>query len=157
MHSSTVLLFPSPINWHLHRCTAFCISPHWHFCSCNLPITHSHLFMGPLSVTMHVRAFTCFCNNNKCFGFLWIGKSYLMCAGVILCSICIICPPYALSFALLSASPFLRISVCPFIHINVQPVRHVICSSSSIHDLIGCVNSYSILLIASWLSSAILE
>ena len=73
MHSSKLRPFPSPTSLHLRKCTAFCVSPHAHEYSCDLPITHSHLRMGPLSVTAYVKPFTAFLDHARCPGPLWIG------------------------------------------------------------------------------------
>ena len=91
-HSSMLLPFPSPIRWHLRRCTAFWICPHWQVCSPDLPMTLSYLFKGPLSVTMYVKALTCFLDHWRCFGLLWIGWSCLIPAGVIRFSLFITLP-----------------------------------------------------------------
>ena len=139
IHSSRLRPFPSPTRLHLHRWTAFCGSPHWQFCSSDLPITVNHLFSGPLSVRLYVKPLTAFLNQDRCAGLLWMGKSCLIPSGVIFSVNCITRPPYALRFALLSASSLPFTPEWPLTHISVLPARAAFCICSSIHDLAGSV------------------
>ena len=113
--------------------------------------------MGPRSVMMKVRPFSCFLVHFRCAPFVWMRWSCLIPAGVRMLGWSVTLPPYALVLAFLSAISLPFVPACPRTHITVHPTLFSVWSCASIHDLAGCVYSCSSLCIAPWLSRAMHE